>query len=392
MSSYTAKSSLDSAVVASALAAAMMSLKESGELNLESKEQSNARKELSGQQVATSLLGYSNHITNCCFAQFYWLKLLTWISSELFPAFAQLKNKPYNSNTEPFREVKNDNSNDEISLPDILINSLEEPLVDVDDHNGSLENPHEERQTIHSSEDMIILTSAESDEENIPMLASTIYDIFYCPFECQDICMWDLIAKFEKLSLKKITLQEQMEVLIGYGIPHRNVKSQMNKYATVMLTLFKPWLNDIKLPLKSAAESWRLSFEKFLQQWHWKDVSFRKVHFDGCEVAEGEDLQDDLKWQEGQEDVGGYVENCDRIDESANCNFAEAVGSKTQAEVMTAIIWASKAGLYNLLAKSIDISRTSLELVCEVNVVEGQALANVTNKAIAGACRFVQNC
>jgi hypothetical protein len=209
-------------------------------------------------------------------------------------------------------------------------------------------------------------------------------------------------------------------VLIGYGIPRRDVESQMNKYAAVMLTLFKPWSDDIKSPLKSAAESWRLSFEKFLQvcperhqkimdhfqeywecrkaaddfsqQWRRKDVSFRKVHFDGCEVAEGEDLQDDLEWQEGQEDVGGRAENRDGIDESANCDFAEAVGPKTQAEVMTAIIWASKAGLYNLPAKSIDISRTSLELVCEVNVVEGQALANVTNKAIAGARRFVQNC
>jgi hypothetical protein len=119
----------------------------------------------------------------------------------------------YQYNLELYREVKNDNSNDEISLPDIPINSAEEPLVDLDDHDGSLENPHEERQTIHSPEDMIMLTSAESDEENIPMLASTIYDIFYRPFECWDICMWDLIAKFEKLSLKKITSQEQMEGL-----------------------------------------------------------------------------------------------------------------------------------------------------------------------------------
>ncbi|KAJ6630642.1 hypothetical protein B0H10DRAFT_1624356, partial [Mycena sp. CBHHK59/15] len=92
MCNYSAKSSLDSALIMSALAAAMKSLRKYNlddppqslddercqQLLLKTLNQINGRRELSGQQVACALLGISNHVTDACFAVFHWSKLLTW--------------------------------------------------------------------------------------------------------------------------------------------------------------------------------------------------------------------------------------------------------------------------------------------------------------------------
>lgn len=99
MSNYTAKTSLDSAVIMSALAAATASLRKQEEerpstsdeercrmLLLKTLNQINSRRELSGQQVASALLGIPNHVTNARFAIYHWSRLLTWLSSGHFPA------------------------------------------------------------------------------------------------------------------------------------------------------------------------------------------------------------------------------------------------------------------------------------------------------------------
>ena len=102
MTNYTAKSSLDSAVVMSALAAAQKALQAVNEgtpctadeeqcrrLLLKTLNQMNGRRELSGQQVAAALLGLPNHVTDARFAKVYWSKLLTWLSPQQFPAYVK---------------------------------------------------------------------------------------------------------------------------------------------------------------------------------------------------------------------------------------------------------------------------------------------------------------
>ncbi|KAJ6622296.1 hypothetical protein B0H10DRAFT_1638636, partial [Mycena sp. CBHHK59/15] len=93
VANYAAKSGIDSALIMSALAAAMKSLRpiysiddppisEDDErcrkLLLKTLNQINGRRELSGQQVACALLGIPNHVSDARFAVFYWSKLLTW--------------------------------------------------------------------------------------------------------------------------------------------------------------------------------------------------------------------------------------------------------------------------------------------------------------------------
>ncbi|KAJ7035093.1 hypothetical protein C8F04DRAFT_955807 [Mycena alexandri] len=109
MSHYAAKSTLDSALIMSALAAAMKSLHSNNttldnpaisedeercrRLLLKTLNQINGRRELSGQQVACALLGISNHVTDAHFAVFHWTKLLHWTSPTTFPPY-QPKLKP----------------------------------------------------------------------------------------------------------------------------------------------------------------------------------------------------------------------------------------------------------------------------------------------------------
>ncbi|KAJ6573903.1 hypothetical protein DFH09DRAFT_915511 [Mycena vulgaris] len=106
MSNYVAKSGIDSAIVMSALAAAMKSVRKTSNpaspaespevercriLLLKTLNQINGRRELSGQQVACALLGIGNHVTDAHFAVFHWSKLLTWISAECFPPYTPRK-------------------------------------------------------------------------------------------------------------------------------------------------------------------------------------------------------------------------------------------------------------------------------------------------------------
>ncbi|KAJ6553470.1 hypothetical protein DFH09DRAFT_924886, partial [Mycena vulgaris] len=103
MSNYAAKSILDSALIMSALAAAMKSLRtvptefdaapaspegeQCRKLLLKTLNQINGCRELSGQQVACALLGIPNHVTDAHFAVFHWSKLLTWTSPKHFPTY-----------------------------------------------------------------------------------------------------------------------------------------------------------------------------------------------------------------------------------------------------------------------------------------------------------------
>ncbi|THU82221.1 hypothetical protein K435DRAFT_691959 [Dendrothele bispora CBS 962.96] len=95
VASYTAKNSIDSAIMTSALLA---SLKAIGDPRLIREDKcrtfmnktlnnASARRELSAQQVAASLLGKPNHYTDAKFAHCYWSRTLSWIAPTVFPAF-----------------------------------------------------------------------------------------------------------------------------------------------------------------------------------------------------------------------------------------------------------------------------------------------------------------
>ncbi|KAJ7586000.1 hypothetical protein C8J56DRAFT_787773 [Mycena floridula] len=97
MSNYTAKASMDSASMMSALAAARKSLEQAlsdapsnldeeqcRRLLLKTLNQMNSRRELSAQQVASSLLAIPNHISDAKFTVVYWTKLLSWLSPAHF--------------------------------------------------------------------------------------------------------------------------------------------------------------------------------------------------------------------------------------------------------------------------------------------------------------------
>ncbi|KAJ6561393.1 hypothetical protein DFH09DRAFT_811949, partial [Mycena vulgaris] len=45
-------------------------------------------------------------------------------------------------------------------------------------------------------------------------------------------------------------------VLSGTPIPRRDIKDHANKYAVVMLALFRPWTRDSTHPLKPEITSW----------------------------------------------------------------------------------------------------------------------------------------
>ncbi|KIY65051.1 hypothetical protein CYLTODRAFT_357474 [Cylindrobasidium torrendii FP15055 ss-10] len=100
MSSYTAKASIDSAVILCALAAAVEDAEERKDTVTDEVEASRhvlrrtlnimvGRRELSGQQVAAEILGHGNHRTNVTFGKYYWTSLLNYVSAEDFPRVAK---------------------------------------------------------------------------------------------------------------------------------------------------------------------------------------------------------------------------------------------------------------------------------------------------------------
>ncbi|KIY63266.1 hypothetical protein CYLTODRAFT_360257, partial [Cylindrobasidium torrendii FP15055 ss-10] len=99
MSSYTAKATMESAVVLVALAAAVEAAELKGAEITDETEQSRlvlrrtlnimvGRRELSGQQVAAALLGHGTHRTNESFDRYYWSSVLQMANPRIFPTRA----------------------------------------------------------------------------------------------------------------------------------------------------------------------------------------------------------------------------------------------------------------------------------------------------------------
>ncbi|KAJ7180912.1 hypothetical protein C8R46DRAFT_985966 [Mycena filopes] len=117
MTLYAAKSDLSSAVIMSALAAAMKALENYTPLSdeeercrkllLKTLNQISGRRELSGQQVACALLGIGNHVTDAHFSVFHWSRLLSWISAEEFPPYAKCAVSEYVLSLFPMKLMHN---------------------------------------------------------------------------------------------------------------------------------------------------------------------------------------------------------------------------------------------------------------------------------------------
>ncbi|KAJ7711761.1 hypothetical protein B0H16DRAFT_1241240, partial [Mycena metata] len=53
-------------------------------------------------------------------------------------------------------------------------------------------------------------------------------------------------------------------VLSGTSIPRRDIEEQAEKYAVVMLALFRPWIRSATSPLKAESASWKDALENLL--------------------------------------------------------------------------------------------------------------------------------
>ncbi|KAE9393397.1 hypothetical protein BT96DRAFT_829316, partial [Gymnopus androsaceus JB14] len=183
-----------------------------------------AKRELSSQQVATSLIGEPSYYTNRAFPRFYWSGML--------------------------REIARD----------------DDSLIFL---SNSKSNDTEK--------------SRQSSPSN-PLFN----DFFFRPLELHEWCAWDIMRKYakEKLPrtptqiktylrfqpahpqyathcLKEITDSEKarIPVLVGYSIPRNDKEDQEIKYIVAMLALFKPWSNNKISPLKPEGETWVSAFK-----------------------------------------------------------------------------------------------------------------------------------
>ncbi|KAJ7362352.1 hypothetical protein DFH08DRAFT_799398 [Mycena albidolilacea] len=149
----------------------------------------NGRRELSGQQVACSLLGIGNHLMDAQFAVFYWSKSLTWLSDNEFPPYAKKTVDPTPSLDKPEEEAQEEASWEEISREET--SHLEET--------DSEEHTHDNLVNLVDLEDSMVLLN----EQAIPMLNSLVYDILFRLTELEDIPMWDQCVGYEKVQLSK---------------------------------------------------------------------------------------------------------------------------------------------------------------------------------------------
>ncbi|KAE9388264.1 hypothetical protein BT96DRAFT_836477, partial [Gymnopus androsaceus JB14] len=186
-----------------------------------------AKRELSSQQVATSLIGEPSYYTNRAFPRFYWSDL---------PAQKQV-------------------------------------------------SPDEDDSLIFLSNSKSI--DAEKNRHSSP--SNTLFnDFFFRPLELLEWCAWDIMRKYAKDKLprsptqiktylrfqpahpqysthclKEITDSEKarIPVLVGYSIPRNDKEDQEIKYAVAMLALFKPWSNNKLSPLKPEGQTWVSAFK-----------------------------------------------------------------------------------------------------------------------------------
>jgi hypothetical protein len=110
-------------------------------------------------------------------------------------------------------------------------------------------------------------------------------DIFYRPEELAHMYAWEIFQHYEKSCiptsgsylqfkeghpqyrthcLKKLDTPV-IPVFMGYRIPRNDSEADRQKYAVVILTLFRAWLGNKESPLKKETESWEEALSQMLE-------------------------------------------------------------------------------------------------------------------------------
>ncbi|KAJ3720729.1 hypothetical protein DFJ43DRAFT_960931, partial [Lentinula guzmanii] len=197
MGTYTIKFTLDTAVVFSALCAAIKSVSENPpkdiDGNLDAHERSRkllvqtvnklvGKRELSGQQMASRLIGTPSCYTNRTYVHFYWSGMLRHIDCDIFQS---------NVNKHPDSEYDDNHyvSNSDDTLPDSAANLAVGEVIDADD-----EDP------------LIFLqpTGMPPADSLSKSKRNTLFDdIFLRPEELKDVCAWNQMRMYAKQELPK---------------------------------------------------------------------------------------------------------------------------------------------------------------------------------------------
>nr|GAT48229.1 ATP-dependent DNA helicase [Mycena chlorophos] len=296
-SHYTIKSTMDTAMIFSALCAAIKALQDKppqtadGEpcdqteqsrlLLVKSVNQLVGKRELSSQQMAAHLLGCSNKYTNRAYPKFFWTRMLNECTGNLFVFTSSTNDSDQPSENGP---ISAQNNNQELDA------------LNEDASSASLAGQTTEQLV---DESMALLTAdllgptdgqEEPEELDSPTHSLMFSDIFDRPSQLTDLCAWDIWVGYEKHKLptsrkqskeflrfgrnhpqatthclKKIDQSSlpRVPVLLGVSFPRRDRPDDEEKYCAAALALFKPWSMEADCPLKAENQSWKSAFESF---------------------------------------------------------------------------------------------------------------------------------
>ncbi|KAJ6498548.1 hypothetical protein C8R47DRAFT_1193970 [Mycena vitilis] len=268
--------------------------------------------------------------------------------------------------------------------------------------------------------DIIDLTDSMTilNEHISPTFNSLVYDVLFRPVELEDVPMWDQFSLYEKIRISQAKKSQSnnnedsdieeddlipnnqfyfstghpqksthllrkrkvmhIPVLSGTPIPRRDIEEHADKYAVVMLTLFRPWNRSASDPLKSEASSWKTAIAEFLlsashsyikimdhmqEQWECRlaaddfsaEYKARQANFNtpansSSHLDAANDLAQDLDWQLGQLDEAIGPESNPDAPETDFDEFFEACGPRTRMNTDAAIALAGTANFYHVPA------------------------------------------
>jgi hypothetical protein len=274
MCCYTAKLQLDTSVVFLALCASIKALQAEPpydvDRNIDPTELSRrtllkatntlvGKRELSGQQTASALLGRNNHYISDEYHEYWWSAMLRDLAHQEF------EYKPFSEH-----EASADTTDDDNRL-----------LIPADEDDNLI---------ILSSDNLSqTQTFTESKQQQEKKYSTLFSDMFYRPPELDDSCVWDIMCWYIKEKLPKSKTQRKtflrfkaghpqytshclkkldipvIPVLMGYRIPRNDSTDQgdMNKYAVVVLAMFKPWSSSKTSPLKTVDQTWQCALDAY---------------------------------------------------------------------------------------------------------------------------------
>jgi hypothetical protein len=273
MCNYTTKLQLDTAIVFSALCATIRALQvgppldvtgaiDAGEwsrlLMIKVTNSLVGKRELTGQETASLLLGRENRYVSDMFKNYWWSSMLRDIAREVF-------------------------------APAVLSEVLD--LQDsMHEESGRMVIPPDEDDSLIFLSSTNLSTKSENlQDQSSPKQYSQLFeDIFYCPASLQDKSVWYIMRNYLKVKLPRSDKQRKtylrflpghsqyssyclkevdkpiIPVLMGYCVPRNDCDADKDKYAVVILTLFKPWSSSKDSPLKETATTWSESLAEFL--------------------------------------------------------------------------------------------------------------------------------